>query len=100
MDFIAHLDWLERLDALIKLLRWGRSWRFQVPRYGSLSGREIEQMLHRYGVKIWDRNFSKDSLFFRVKFKQARWAEYLLRRARVPVLSHPFQHRKYDVPRY
>jgi len=59
----------------------------QVSRYSSWSGHAIEQLLQRHGVKIWDRGFLGENLYFRVKRRQAVWAEYLLLRAGVPVVS-------------
>ena len=50
----------------------------------------MERLLRRHGVKIWDRNFTRDCLTFRAKRRQANWAEYLLRRRGIPVLSRPF----------
>jgi hypothetical protein len=65
----------------------------QVSRYSSWSGHAIEQLLQRHGVKIWDRGFLGENLFFRVKRRQAVWAEYLLLRAGVPVVSPPIDPR-------
>lgn len=50
----------------------------------------MERLLRRHGVKIWDRDFTRECLTFRVKRRQANWAEYLLRRRGIPVLSQPF----------
>lgn len=58
-----------------------------VSRESSWSGLEIERLLRRHGVKVWNRGILADSLYFCVKRRQARWAEYLLLRAGVPVTS-------------
>jgi hypothetical protein len=59
----------------------------QVSRYSSWSGIQIERLLKRHGVVIWDRGFVGENLYFRVKRRQVVWAEYLLLRAGVPVVS-------------
>ena len=58
-----------------------------VSRYSSWRGIDIERLLNRHGIKIWDRGFAGDELYFRVKRRQVVWAEYLLLRAGVPVTS-------------
>ena len=59
----------------------------RVSRYSHWRGIDIERLLARHGVKIWDRGLAGDELFFRVKCRQVKWAEYLLLRAGVPVTS-------------
>jgi hypothetical protein len=59
----------------------------RVSRYSHWRGIDIERLLKRHGVKIWDRGISGDDLYFRVKRRQVKWAEYLLLRAGVPVTS-------------
>jgi len=66
------------------------AWRFCVPRNCGWSGIEMERLLRRHGVTIWDRGFTPDCLTFCVKLRQANWAEYLLRRRGIPVVSRPF----------
>lgn len=60
-------------------------WTIWVQRNAGWSGVDIEQLLFRHGVRIWGRGFVGDRLFFRVKKRQARWAEYLLHRCGVPL---------------
>jgi hypothetical protein len=59
----------------------------RVSRYSHWRGIDIERLLKRYGVKVWDRGLAGDALYFCVKRRQVRWAEYLLLRAGVPVMS-------------
>jgi len=91
IDTLAKLDWFEKLDALFRL--GTPSHKLVVSRNIDLSGQQIEDMLKSYGVKIWDRGFTQDTLSFRVKRKQAGWAEYLLFRCGIPVLSKLFYQR-------
>jgi hypothetical protein len=50
-------------------------------------GIDVERLLARHGVKVWDRGIAGDDLYFCVKRRQLKWAEYLLLRAGVPVTS-------------
>jgi hypothetical protein len=59
----------------------------RVSRYSHWRGIDIERLLKRHGVKVWDRGIAGDDLYFCVKRRQAKWAEYLLLRAGVPVTS-------------
>ena len=114
-DGMAYFDWVEWIDRWFGVWfhrRWKRildsdgflglfkelirtatgqsSWRFAVPRDSGLSGWEIERMLADYGVSIWGRWFDSDNLYFNVKLEQANWAEYLLKRRGVAVMTSPY----------
>jgi len=89
-ELVAHLDWFERMDAFLRHLSGEDTWRFYVPRNCGWNGIEMERLLKRHGVRVWDRGFTSDCLTFRVKRRQANWAEYLLRRRGIPVASQPF----------
>jgi len=71
-------------------------WTIWVQRHAGWSGVEIESLLMRHGVRIWGRGFVGEQIYFRVKKRQARWAEYLLLRRGVPVTSGPFDPRNTD----
>lgn len=110
LDYIAALDLVDELDALIGgqfhfhrteikrgglprakaiaqtlTLQNGRVLYFK--RGQGVSGIQVERLLKRYHMPIWGRWFSKTELMFTVPKWQARWAEYIMRRAGVPVLS-------------
>ena len=53
------------------------------------NGKQMERYLKHYGVKVFDRGFTRRGLCFRVKERQARWAEHLLWRVGIPVLNAP-----------
>lgn len=118
LDALAQLDFIDRLDEIISTfihadwkgarsrhgpaglvgeflasLSGQNTWTFWVPRNAGYRGIEIERLLTRHGVRIWGRGFLGDFLYFRVKKRQARWAEYLLWRAGIPVVSQPFNPR-------
>lgn len=58
-----------------------------IDRYSSWRGIDVERLLKRYGVKVWDRGLAGDDLYFCVKARQVVWAEYVMLRAGVPVTS-------------
>src|SRR5512132_2143394 len=62
-------------------------WTIWVERNAGWSGAEIERLLGRHGVRVWGRGFDGERIFFRVKKRQARWAEYLLQRRGVAVMN-------------
>ena len=59
----------------------------RVSRHSHWRGIDIERLLRRHGVRVWDRGLAGDDLYFCVKRRQVKWAEYLLLRAGVPVTS-------------
>ena len=68
----------------------------RVSRFSHWRGIDIERLLARHGVKVWDRGLAGHNLYFCVKRRQVRWAEYLLLRAGVPVTSVLTEPRNYD----
>ncbi len=68
-------------------------WTIWVQRDAGWNGIEVEALLMRHGVRIWGRGFVGEQIYFRVKRRQTRWAEYLLLRRGVPVTSSPFDAR-------
>lgn len=66
------------------------SWRFHIPRQEGMSGWDIEQMLAQYGVTIWGRGFDAETIYFSVKREQVDWAEYLLKRRGIAVMTTPW----------
>lgn len=59
----------------------------RISRHCSWRGLDIERLLFRYGVKVWDRGASGEEFYFCVKRRQVKWAEYVLLRAGIPVTS-------------
>ena len=112
LELLAHLDLIDRIEGFIStfinadwrgayerhsvlglvgeflasLLGLNRR-RFYIPRNCGWRGIDIERLLRRHGVKTWGRGFTRDSLYFYVKLRQANWAEYLLLRRGIPVHS-------------
>jgi hypothetical protein len=99
IEFLAKLDWLERVDALARALLGQRSHRFAIDRWAGWTGQEVEDLLEANGVEIWDRAFDQERLYFRVKQRQARWAEYVMMRNSAPVVGTPVDPRNLNAPR-
>jgi hypothetical protein len=99
IEFLAKLDWFERVDELARALLGQRSHRFEIDRRAGWSGQEVEDLLSVNGVKIWGRAFDADRLYFRVKREQARWAEYVMMRNGAPVIGKPVDPRNLQAPR-
>jgi hypothetical protein len=55
--------------------------------------REVEDVLNRYGVKAYGRTHDSKNMYFIVKRRQARWAEYVLLHAGVELVSPTYDHR-------
>lgn len=87
-------------EALLGLF-WSAVYRdsgheFQIQRAdkgGAMSFPDIERILGERGVKTYWYGYSGSKLTFRVKVRQAKWAEYVLLRAGVPLLNPAFDHR-------
>lgn len=95
VDTLAKLDVIEPLTLAAYQVASGGGWtRLEFLRNAGWSGYEVEKELKRFSIPIHGRGFTKKTkeypggtLFCYVKREQARWAEYVLRRARVQVVS-------------
>ena len=47
---------------------------------------DVQALLRQYGIKLWGVGYFNNELYFRVKKRQAHWAQYVLLRAGVPLL--------------
>ena len=47
---------------------------------------DVQGLLRQYGIKLWGVGYFNNELYFRVKKRQAHWAQYVLLRAGVPLL--------------
>ena len=96
VDTLAKLDVIEPLTLAAYQAASGGGWvRIEFLRNAGWSGYEVEKELKRFSIPIHGRGFTREkteeypegTLFCYVKKEQARWAEYILQRARVPVLT-------------
>ena len=81
-------DLINFLDGLVGRMSHGPMHKFTYSRAMDYAGYEVESILRRYGIRIWGRGFTdSDEIEILVKRSQARWAEYLLCRAGIPLTS-------------
>jgi hypothetical protein len=91
LELGASADLIGPLLGLVQNVLNGPSHTFLVPADCGWSGREIEVLLKQHGVKPWGRLIIHRTIIFTVRIAQASWAEELLRRKGIPVLSPPVQ---------
>ena len=86
LEIGASFDWISPLASILGDMMNGPSHTFLIP-YGSspLSGREITWSLSKRGVKSWGHMVVSGTLMVSVRLNQARWAQYLLEQAGVPI---------------
>lgn len=76
------LNYVDRIEGLIKAAKYqDAGHQFAIPRPdkgGKYALRKIEKLLQEYGVAVFCRTFDADNHYFRVKQRQAEWAEYLM----------------------
>ncbi len=53
---------------------------------GRYNQASVRQLLARYGIVSWGYGYWHGEMYFRVKKRQAHWAQYVLLRAGVPLL--------------
>jgi hypothetical protein len=78
------------LDTLWATLRFGWGVKYEwLP--GDWYGRKVELLLMRYGIRTYNRQMTNKQRTapygLHVRAQQAGWAEYLLQRAGVPVIT-------------
>ncbi len=97
-DYVyGPLNYIDRAEGLIKAILYQDSGhRFAIPRVdkgGKYNQRQIENLLVRYGVAVYSRTYDAKCRYFRVKKRQARWAEYVMLHAGVELLGPLFDER-------
>lgn len=83
-------DVLKMVDDAAAVSRYGRGVRLTWTRGQGFSGADVERLLRRYGVRVFARQYATkagDDFGVTVTRGQARWAEFVLRRAGVPLTS-------------
>ena len=97
-DFIfGPLNYFDRLEGLVSGAIY-RDLGYQMAvLYPDRGGRhtrdEVEALLRHYGIAVYGRTHDAQHMYFRVKKRQARWAEYLLLHANVALTSPTFDQR-------
>ncbi len=111
-DTVLGMDYIDRIEGMISTFinaDWRKAYKkrgvvgiltelvscvvshnaptIRVSRHDGHSGIEIERLLKKFGVRLWDRGATSHELYFCVKRRQVKWAEYVLLRAGIPVTS-------------
>ena len=85
------LDYIDRIEWLFKAILYrdaGRRLAILRPdKGGKHSLAHVEELLGRYKVATYGRTFDARHHYFRVKKRQASWAEYILLRAGVELVG-------------
>ncbi len=102
---VIHADWRGSADTsgapgvaveLGRALVGANDWEFRVPRDFGGSGSDVERLLRHYGIAVWGQRVTGSYYVFNVKERQANWAEYLLRRAGIPLENRSFDARNLE----
>ncbi|NLS80023.1 MAG: hypothetical protein GXY76_22510 [Chloroflexi bacterium] len=80
-------DWASPLVASARDLANGSNHTFLVPEDCGWAARDIRRLLRRHGVRVWGLMIVDRTILLTVRRAQARWAEYLLLRHGLPLLS-------------
>lgn len=93
-DFVmGPLNVIDRAEGLLSAIRYGdMGHQFAIARMDkgeAHSLNECEAMLHKYGIAVYGRTHDARCMYFRVKNRQAAWAEYVMQCAGVDLLSPP-----------
>lgn len=118
LDIARYFDPIDRIEGAISTFinaDWKRAWKksgplgiaseilacltahnsptIRVSRESSWRGVDVERLLAHYGIRVWDRGASGEELYFCVKRRQVKWAEYVLNRAGVVLTSKAYEPR-------
>lgn len=91
------LNLIDRLEGLFKAALYGdMGYRMTIPRVdkgGKHSLPNVQRTLKKYGVATYGCTHDANNMYFSVKKRQARWAEYILLHAGVELTSPTFDRR-------
>ena len=85
LDFGCNWDWISPLIAEVQDTLNGPEHTFLIPEDCGWPGRAIARLLQDQGVKTWGVMCASDMILITVRKAQARWAQYLLDRERIPI---------------
>lgn len=96
-DFFGPLNVIDILEGFLRGLFYGdMGYTFHIRR-GDKGGKhsltEAREILHERGVDTFWFGFDAQKMYFRVKNRQAKWAEYTLLRSGVELLNPAFDNR-------
>ena len=92
---LTRFDWMvlprmiwgnfRRQGRSVRSLTLANTYTFFVPLSSQWSGRPLEKLLDRHGVKMIGWDITRRQFYFLVSSKQADWAYYVMARAGVPL---------------
>ena len=92
-NLAGSLNYFDRLSGLFwSIVYRDTGHRFKImyeDRGGEHSRAEIQKILAKYHIPTYSQGFDADHLYFRVKNRQAKWADYIMRRAGVEIVGEP-----------
>lgn len=90
-DLLGPLNPVDQIEGMVKSIYYKDSGvLFAIPRAdkgGEFSLYDVEDLLNKYGIPIYGRTHDARSMYFRVKKRQATWAEYLLLHAGIELCN-------------
>jgi hypothetical protein len=96
-DIAGNFNYLDGLEGFVRGLFYGdMGYRFVIQRRAKGGGHSLDDcraMLKERGVATFWYGFDSQKMYFRVKNRQARFAEYILLRAGVELLNPAFDSR-------
>ena len=96
-NIAGSLNYFDLVEGLVRGILYGdfgyRIVLRRVDKGGSHRMSDAIQILKGYGVDTFWFGFDSQNMYFRVKKRQARWAEYVLLHAGVELLNPAFDHR-------
>ncbi len=85
---MAGSNIINQLDEWYAQFVYGPLHRFAFAANAGMTGTQVELLLRQYGIRIWGREMHDPTeRAFKVRRSQAVWAEYLLCRSGVPLLT-------------
>lgn len=80
-------DPLKWIDDALAIMHYGMGHKIEWYKVSDWNGCDVETLLNRYGVKVYWRDYGhgKNTKGLHVPKAQAKWADYLLRRAGAPL---------------
>ena len=94
-----NVDIISPIDALFARTRHGKMHRFVFVPASGFNAYRVEKILRQYGIRVWGRKIEAgDNRSFLVKEAQAVWAEYVMCRAGVPLVSPLLDERNAQYP--
>lgn len=87
LHLLASFDLISPICAILQNIANGPSHTFLIPEDCGWSGYQIDNLLKSYGIKTWGLMIVNRLIMVSVRLPQARWAQYLLRREKIPIAN-------------